>query len=257
MSRKIRILLAAAGVFLLAAAALWFVPGMKFSACLCIGAAAGCVLYAGLCHWAKKSKAGKVCKAVFLVGITAGLLSFLAVEAVLIRAGNLKPPPQTPCAVIVLGAGVNGKTPSLVLASRLDAAADYLSRIPPEVPVILSGGQGKGEDVTEAEAMYAYLTTHGIDGGRLHQEGRSTRTVENLAYSQALLEHLGVDLYQKNVAVVTSDFHMGRAYYLSNFTTGMTVFGVPASLPYPWLEFNYYTREYFALAKTVLSAVLN
>lgn len=65
-------------------------------------------------------------------------------------------------AVIVLGAGVNGTEPSLSLRTRLDAALDYLERWP-EIPVVLTGGQGYGEEITEAACMYAYLTEHGVD----------------------------------------------------------------------------------------------
>ncbi|MCI8889140.1 MAG: YdcF family protein, partial [Hungatella sp.] len=45
---------------------------------------------------------------------------------------------------------------------------------------ILSGGQGKGEDITEAEAMYRYLKARGIDAGRLIREKESVSTWENL-----------------------------------------------------------------------------
>ena len=55
-------------------------------------------------------------------------------------------------AIVVLGAGVNGETPSAALWSRIRAAENYLE-IHPGVPVVLSGGQGAGEAISEAEAM--------------------------------------------------------------------------------------------------------
>lgn len=251
MKKSVRLSLAEAGLVLLTGMGIWFVPGMKFSAWLCAGIAAALALWAALCLWGERSRAGKVCKVLFLAGLTAGLVSFLAVETFLVREGRTPPHGDPPAAVIVLGAGVNGRTPSLVLASRLDAARDYLGRIPPDTPVILSGGRGPGEDITEARAMYDYLTASGIDGDRLYLEEQSTTTAENLAYSGAILTGLGVDARHNGVAVVTNDFHMARVRYLADFETPMSVTGVPARLPYWWLTANYYTREYFAFAKAV------
>lgn len=58
--------------------------------------------------------------------------------------------------LIILGARVRGETPSLDLQYRLDVAYDYLEKSP-STKAILTGGQGKGEDITEAEAMRRYL----------------------------------------------------------------------------------------------------
>ena len=251
MKKTVRISLAAAGLALLAGMGIWFVPGMRFSAWLCAGIAAILALWAALIRWSEKSRAGKVCKVLFLVCAAVGILSFAAVEAFLVKVGRMPPSGASPAAVVVLGAGVNGKTPSLVLASRLNTAKTYLSQMPPDTPVILSGGQGPGEDVTEAQAMYDYLTAVGINGERLYLEERSTTTAENLAYSSRILSELGIDTYNNSVAVVTNDFHMARVRYLADFETPITVTGVPARLPYWWLTANYYTREYFALAKAM------
>lgn len=251
MKKSVRMSLAAAGLALLAGMGIWFVPGMKFSAWLCGGIAAALGLWAALCRWSEKSRAGKVCKVLFLICAVMGILSFAAVEAFLVKVGRIPPYGDPPAAVVVLGAGVNGKTPSLVLASRLNTARAYLGRVPPDTPVILSGGQGPGEDITEAQAMYDYLMAVGVDGKRLYLEEESTTTTENLAYSSKILSELGIDTYNNSVAVVTNDFHMARVRYLADFETPMTVTGVPARLPYWWLTANYYTREYFALAKTM------
>ena len=251
MKKSVRISLAAAGLALLAGMGIWFIPGMKFSAWLCGGMAAALLLWAALCRWSEKSRAGKVCKVLFLLCAVMGILSFAAVEVFLVKVGRIPPYGDPPAAVVVLGAGVNGTTPSVVLASRLNTARTYLGQMPPDTPVILSGGQGPGEDISEAQAMYNYLTAVGISGERLYLEESSTTTAENLAYSSAVLDKLGIDTYHNSVAVVTNDFHMARVRYLADFETPMSVTGVPARLPYWWLTANYYTREYFALAKAL------
>ena len=242
--------LAAAGIFAVLALAIWQIPGMKFTAWLCAGAAGVCLLWAVLCRWAQTSRRGKVCKAVFLACLCAGAVGFAAIEAVLIFQGEQDHLDDPADAVIVLGAGVNGTVPSLALSTRIDAAEEYLSRHP-QTPAVLSGGQGPGEEITEARAMYDALTARGIDGGRLMLEERSTSTAENFAYSAALLREEGFDTENGTFAVVTNDFHCVRAQLLAR-RTGLNAFCVPAELPLAGLGANYYVREAFAMVKTVL-----
>ena len=106
--------LAAAGIFAVLALAIWQIPGMKFTAWLCAGAAGVCLLWAVLCRWAQTSRRGKACKAVFLACLCAGAVGFAAIEAVLIFQGEQDHLDDPADAVIVLGAGVNGTVPSLI-----------------------------------------------------------------------------------------------------------------------------------------------
>ena len=66
---------------------------------------------------------------------------------------------------------------TLALLERTRRALLYLEENP-GTRAVLSGGKGDGERISEAEAMYRYLTEHGIDGGRLIREERSTNTKE-------------------------------------------------------------------------------
>ena len=52
--------------------------------------------------------------------------------------------------VIVLGAGVKGEKPSLTLMQRLDKTIEYVNNQEKESKIIVSGGQGRGEDISEA-----------------------------------------------------------------------------------------------------------
>lgn len=89
--------------------------------------------------------------------------------------------------IIVLGAQVRGRKITDSLKRRLDCALAYLTEHP-DVHVIVSGGQGKGEEVTEAYAMAQYLENAGIDSGRIVQEDASVNTLENLKFSGKLIE---------------------------------------------------------------------
>lgn len=149
--------------------------------------------------------------------------------------------PDTHCDyVVVLGAGLHGSTPSLSLRSRIDAAYQYLTEHPDAI-CIVSGGQGPGEDMTEAEAMYRELTAMGIAPERIWMEARSTSTEENLRFSMALIrEKTGQKPYAVNL--ISNDYHLLRAKMFAR-DEGVIAYGIPAKTPYPVLFINYFLRE--------------
>lgn len=113
--------------------------------------------------------------------------------------------------LIILGAKVNaGGVPSLSLKNRLDVAYDYLIQYP-HIQTVVSGGQGKDEDQTEASAMYTYLVNKGIDPNRIVVEEKSTSTYENLLFTKQLFNN---ELTE--ATIVSNDFHLTRAVYLAN-----------------------------------------
>ena len=180
------------------------------------------------------------------------LVPLVILEGYVIAEGRQPPAEDEPAAaVVVLGAGVNGETPSLVLQSRIEAAAAYL-RAHPDIPAVLSGGQGPGEDITEAEAMRRALEALGVEPERLILEDRSTSTAENFACSKPLLYEAGVAPDRDTVAVVTNGFHVARSELIAARQGYGDVIGVPAELPWAHLTVNYYLREAFAMVKTFL-----
>jgi uncharacterized SAM-binding protein YcdF (DUF218 family) len=226
-------------------------PGVQFSAVIFAGLAGLCVLEAGLLTWSQNSRAAKLCNRILLTVLGVAVVLFCVMEGFLLKAGNTQPS-GSPDAVIVLGAGVNGSKPSLVLQSRINAAADYLKKYP-DIPVVLSGGRGPGESVSEASAIYHGLVKKGIDTRRLILDETSFSTSENIKNSLQLLKKR-IDLSQSTIALVTSDFHVYRACSLCE-SMGVHAIGVPAKLSWWWLDANYYTREAFAVGKMILVQV--
>ena len=111
-------------------------------------------------------------------------------------------------ALIVLGAAVHGDRVTWVLSNRLDTAYDYAVEHPKTV-LVVSGGQGDGESVTEASAMARYLTRRDLDPSRILLEDRAESTAENFAFSKAIIdETLGSDA---SIGFVTTRFHVFRA----------------------------------------------
>ena len=94
-----------------------------------------------------------------------------------------------PRLMVILGCQVKPWGPSILLQDRLDKALDYLEEHP-DVQVVVSGGQGPDEPTTEAQAMYDYLTEHGVEPERIWQEDQSHNTWQNVRYTLALLEEM-------------------------------------------------------------------
>ncbi|EOS66822.1 YdcF family protein [Oscillibacter sp. 1-3] len=225
--------------------------GMRFTGFVFLGAAAlwaaGLLLY----RWRKKSRGALWLYRLFLAGTALMLTLLLSIEGVVVFHGEADNSAVPVDAVIVLGAGVNGETPSAALWSRITAAADYLEQHP-DVPVVLSGGQGPGEYISEAEAMRRALWTNSESWNeRYLLEDRSTSTAENFKYSKELLEEYGLDTDTAVIAVVTNDFHCFRTHLIAQ-RQGLHIVDVPAELPWWWLTANYYVREAFAVVKTAL-----
>lgn len=251
MKQKFRLNCIAIFGFLLLGAGLWFTPGVRFSALLSFTLAGGSLVWLLLGFWAERAKAGRWCRRIFAAGCCAVFVLLGSLEAQIVMTARQDMSIISADAVIILGAGVNGTRPSLTLRSRLDAALEYLEQHP-EVPVVLSGGQGSGEDITEAQCMYDYLTERGVEPERLLLEEDSTSTAENFAFSRPLLVAAGVDPEEDLVAFVTNDFHICRAGLLASREDYELAFGIPAELPWRYLELNYYIRESFALVKTLI-----
>ncbi len=168
-------------------------------------------------------------------------LAFVAMSitgGVIARSAAGTPNPQADY-LIVLGAGVNGTRPSLSLWERIEAAYDYLVTYPDAVAIV-SGGQGSGEDITEAQCMYNELTALGIAPERILLEEQATTTLENLRFSLNLMEP------GASVAIVSSEYHLHRAGMFAQ-SLGLEPKLVPAHTSYPVLRTNYYLREIFAV----------
>lgn len=125
-------------------------------------------------------------KVVISVLAAAIIILFAVVEGMIISGMKEKTNEQYDY-VIVLGARVRGTTVTKSLRKRLDKAFEYIEKNDNTI-LVLSGGQGNGEDVSEAQAMYDYLVQKGVDKSRLLLEDKSTSTVENIEYSMKIIE---------------------------------------------------------------------
>ena len=111
-------------------------------------------------------------------------------------------------AVIVLGAAVHGNVISRPLKYRLDETIKYLEKNEKAV-VVVSGGQGRQENISEAAAMKIYLENKGISQNRIIMEDKAESTYENFVYSKNILDEKFKNEY--TVVFITNEFHIFRA----------------------------------------------
>jgi uncharacterized SAM-binding protein YcdF (DUF218 family) len=125
----------------------------------------------------------------------------------------------------VLGAGLmGGRRVSPLLASRLERGRSVYESLDGTTGplLIVSGGKGSDERLSEAEAMSNYLVERGFPVDRILKEDQSRTTEENLLFSGALMRELRPEGYR--CVVVTNDFHSYRAALIARDL------GVPAQV---------------------------
>ncbi len=189
-------------------------------------------------------------KALFAL-ILVGVLSFGGLFAA-VMYGSYNHITGDPQVMVILGCRVMpGGEPSMLLQDRLETALDYLEE-DPDILVVVSGGQGSNEPVSEAACMAGWLEERGISEDRIFQEDQSSNTKENLIFSKDLLAREGIDVGETDVLVVSNGFHLTRARMLAErFGYGeVSTLAAPSShIP---SRIQMYIREPLALVKSFL-----
>lgn len=135
-----------------------------------------------------------------------GFLGFCGYNGAMMARYADVPLEQVNC-VMILGCQVKWEEPGGELLGRLSAALPLIVEHQ-DVPVIVTGGQGRGENISEAECMKRWLISQGVQESRIYTEAQSESTAQNFTYSAPILEQLGIS---DGIAVVTNDFHQYRA----------------------------------------------
>lgn len=178
--------------------------------------------------------------------VVLGVLSFASIETLIIASESAYLPKGEVNFVIVPGCGIfpSGNL-TLSLINRLETARKYLGEHPDAV-CIVSGGQGKREPVSEAEAMKEYLVSKGVDASRIALEATSHNTKQNMAYSAEVMQTLYPGR-EKTAVIATSGFHIFRSIKLAE-QSGIKAYGIPAPTPI-YVAINDYMREYIGIIK--------
>ena len=129
--------------------------------------------------------------------------------------------------VIILGGRVYGDKPSRSLNERIKTATKYLKKHR-DIKVIASGGTGKGEDISEAEAIKRELIRNGIEAKI--KENESKNKEEKI-----------------KILIVTNDYHIYRAKKIANLLN-YEAYGLGAPTPLISLPKSY-LREFASIIK--------
>ena len=200
----------------------------------------------------RTARCERLAQRILTVILVIGLGCAVVAEGVILSA-MVREPAKDAEYVIVLGAKVNGTTPSLSLRYRIDSAAEYLKGNPGSVAVA-SGGQGNDEAISEGLAIKNSLEAKGIETERILIEDRSTSTEENLIFSRALIESSGGSA-DSSVVIVTSDFHMFRALRLAKKLGYTNVTGSTAKTMWALIPQNH-VREILAVSYYFVTGAL-
>ncbi len=217
-----------------------FMPGHQFLGLLMLLIAALLLL----AKWKKK-----------LAGILAliGCLLLTAFEIPLIHYSRTNAPDGLDV-IVVLGCAVYGQSPSRPMTERISAAYDYLKQNK-DTMCIVSGGQGQGEDISEAECMRRMLVNKGIDESRILLEDKSTSTKENIAYSYSIIEQVLGNSKSSDtgfsVGFVSSEYHLFRTHFLARIQ-GHEIYVIAAKTTIPIVRINYFIREVPAMLKALI-----
>jgi len=184
----------------------------------------------------------KMVKLVFYLGAAAAVvLIFLGFT--IIYFGISAKPVKSDC-IIVLGCQVYGTVPSPFLKSRLDEGLRLYKEGYGQY-IIVSGGKGPGETISEAEAMKNYLASKGVEPSRIIIEDSSTSTMTNLRLSK---EKMG-EHQLKTAVIVSNKYHLKRASLMAEkagiegSSSGVYV------AQYKYHEISGFLREILALLK--------
>ena len=115
--------------------------------------------------------------------------------------------------IIVLGAGLIGDKVTPLLASRINRGIAIWKKQEKPCYLIMSGGQGVDEVISEAEAMKCYAVEQGVPEEWIIMEDQSVNTEQNLQNSYGIIK----ERYPENhrAAIVTNYFHIFRAVFLA------------------------------------------
>ncbi|QQZ11229.1 YdcF family protein [Heyndrickxia vini] len=154
------------------------------------------------------------------------------------KTAKEEPPNDIPY-IIILGAKVNGEKMSKALSERAKVGLEYL-RENKKSKVIVTGGQGPDEKITEAEALRRYMMDNGISKDRILMEDTSVSTYENIKFAKKLYS---ID----EAVIVSSDFHLYRAIQLAT-AQGIKAYPLAADTP-KVVKMKLYARELLAILK--------
>ncbi len=244
MQRKLLFISLVGGILLaLGSIVLAFVFGLTFGNVS--GLLGGSLMIAAYFFYPELSKRLRKC---FNICLIAGVLFFAVAICFLFIQGNKNTATFVEDSVLVLGCGIRGETILPLLQDRLDKCVEYHRKNPTAI-IIVSGGQGRNEDIPEAEAMKRYLVGHGVDENRILEENKSRDTEENMLFSKRMLDNHFRKMNKccYTTVCITSNYHAYRGRQLAT-SAGFCATNYNAGIRW-YLAPSAYFREVLSVCK--------
>ena len=120
--------------------------------------------------------------------------------------------------IIILGSKIQSDgTLTPLLQGRVDKAIDFGNKqyelTKKKIIYVPSGGKGKDEIKTEAEAIKEYLISKGVDSKQIIIENKSTSTIENMKFSKNKIDEINKDA---KISFSTTNYHVFRSGVIAN-----------------------------------------
>lgn len=169
--------------------------------------------------WRIFSSAMKILKK--LIIIVALVICYVFSNAVSIYIYSFKDDARNADVAIVLGASTYNGHPSPVYQERINHAVDLYNKHLVK-KIIMTGGYGKGNPVSDAYNAKLYAISQGVSEDDILTEDQSTVTLENLINAKKIMD---VEHY-KTALIVSDPLHMKRAM-LQAKDAGITAYTSP------------------------------
>lgn len=169
--------------------------------------------------WRIFSSAMKILKK--LIIIIALVICYVFSNAVSIYIYSFKDDARNADVAIVLGASTYNGHPSPVYQERINHAVDLYNKHLVK-KIIMTGGYGKGNPVSDAYNAKLYAISQGVSEDDILTEDQSTVTLENLINAKKIMD---VEHY-KTALIVSDPLHMKRAM-LQAKDAGITAYTSP------------------------------
>ena len=148
--------------------------------------------------------------------------------------------------ILILGAGIWGDKPSLMLKDRLDKGIElYKNGVSPKI--IMSGDHGR-EDYDEVNLMKKYAIEKGVPSEDIFMDHAGFSTYDSIYRAKEVFK-------VKKMVVVSQKFHLYRALYISN-ALDVEAYGVMAEPTKYSGQFYRELREILARDKDFVKSIL-
>jgi uncharacterized SAM-binding protein YcdF (DUF218 family) len=174
-----------------------------------------------------------------------GILVIWAGTVGLITGAGARPALRNADAIIVMGAAQYNGRPSPVLHARIDRAIS-LYRLKRAPHLIVTGGVGRRDSLSEGEVARRYAVKQGVPDSVIMVERTGATSAESMAAAALLMRKA----HLHSALLVSDSYHMLRLELLAR---RVGIQGYRAALPTPFKkQWRYVLRESFVFPATAL-----